>query len=171
MTEDNIVRGPGTNNFLGLPPMQIEQPTSVFTIVVRIKEGEYKGLWKYSSYVDAKNLWTNSPRFDDYVNVYRYRCEDGALPAMAESFCQSPTCNEDNKFGLSACVNRDFKLIQVPNEYELYNLTDDPFEVKNLQGDRPLEFLFNQLLKMVYKQVALQPLVGNLQGTVTSSQL
>jgi len=94
MTNDNITRGLGINSFIISPPIVTKQPTSIYAIIVRLDNvGPHAGIWKFASYVDAKSLWTDPPRFDDQIVTYKYTCIDGTPPRRATLFCNNGTCN------------------------------------------------------------------------------
>jgi len=129
MTNDDIARGNGTNNFLGMPPNLTEEPNNVYAIVVHLDIPHKKGIWKFASYIDNKELWTNPPQYDDLTVQYKFTCVNGNPTIRARNFCENlcdtcegcTGCTGDN---FTACINRYVKIQPVPNQYEMYYLKE-----------------------------------------------
>ena len=180
MTNDNIAEGLGINDFLGMPPNPIEQPTSIYSIVVNLNLDKYPGIWKYACYIDAKSLWSNPPIYDDQVITYKYLCINDKPSQRAINFCPT-TCTLCSQGLFSACVTRSVKFIPIKNQYEMYYLTEDPLELNNyiyliennLASLEIIEIrkILQDLLIEQFNKKALSPVKGPVPGAVTAENL
>ncbi|TBL76000.1 sulfatase-like hydrolase/transferase [Paenibacillus thalictri] len=115
MTDDEITRGQHQISPLGRPYPAVVQPNHIETVIAPLGDGPHKQLWKYSRYFDNPQFWSEPGVRDETVEV------SGAGPQ------QEGTASE-----VTASCAVSVKTVPVPEEYELYNLTEDPLEVYNL---------------------------------------
>ncbi|UHA75127.1 sulfatase-like hydrolase/transferase [Paenibacillus sp. 481] len=106
MTEDDVTRGQHQVNPLGEPYSSVIQPNHIETVLMTFPSNNSKQLWKFSRYFDNKQFWSH--------------------PAKQDVTCQ-PVGNDP-----AEQWEMNVKTEPVPDEYELYNLTDDPLETCNL---------------------------------------
>ncbi len=114
MSDDDITRGPNQVSATGKPYKSVVEPNHIEAIITKLstgKEGEQE-IWKLSRYFDNPQFWSNPG------------CEDVTTNQVSQT---NTSVNTD----CSLCVTTT-KNCPVPDEYELYNLTLDPLEEKNL---------------------------------------
>ncbi|SDM78630.1 Arylsulfatase A [Paenibacillus sp. yr247] len=106
MSDDDVTRGQHQVNPLGIPYYAVIQPNHIETILVSLTRHQKKELWKYSRYYDNDQFWS----------------QPGTSDVTLETF----EGNGSNRCSIT------IKTEPVPDEYELYNLTEDPLETRNL---------------------------------------
>lgn len=105
MTDDEPTSGSNQVNFTGFTYNAVLQPNHVETVVATLQTVQGRELWKYSRYFDNPQFWTTP-------------CSSDEVPpelGTPRSSCDTVT-----------------KTQPVPDQFELYNLSDDPNEVINL---------------------------------------
>ncbi|ARD48868.1 sulfatase-like hydrolase/transferase [Sporosarcina sp. P33] len=105
MTEDNVFKGLNqTNPITGRPYEQVVQPSSIEAVFASLPTGCSKEyeIWKFARYFDNPQFWTD-PGVSDTTLVE----EDG-------------------------CLVEKVKTEPAGDQFELYNLAEDPLETKNL---------------------------------------
>jgi arylsulfatase A-like enzyme len=105
MTDDEPTRGQFQENFTGFEYTSVRQPNHIETVVARLP-ADGGQLWKYSRYFDNEQFWKEP-------------CVQDELPAQ-ELFGPADQCNLVTK------------TTPAPEQYELYNLSVDPYERTNL---------------------------------------
>lgn len=103
MTDDDVTRGQHQVNLLGEAYPSVSQPNHIETIIMNMNPNGKKELWKLSRYFDNVQFWSQ--------------------PGVKDVTLQ-PASSPHGK--------EQVKTQPVPDEYELYNLTDDPLETRNL---------------------------------------
>ncbi|ARI75729.1 sulfatase-like hydrolase/transferase [Halobacillus mangrovi] len=113
MSDDDVTKGLNQVSALGRPYESVVQPNHTEAIITRLPTGKDKKeeLWKLTRYFDNPQFWSD-PGCEDVTTIQGGSLQDG------DSKC-------------SICVTRT-KDCPVPDQYELYNLTADPLEEKNL---------------------------------------
>ncbi|NQX68308.1 sulfatase-like hydrolase/transferase [Paenibacillus alba] len=106
MTDDDVTRGQHQVNPLGIPYSSVIQPNHIETILVYLTRHQNKELWKYTRYFDNPQFWSQPGKRDVILETV-----EGTDPAHC---------------------SMTVKAEPVPEEYELYNVTNDPLEVRNL---------------------------------------
>ncbi|MFC9712291.1 sulfatase-like hydrolase/transferase [Paenibacillus sp. NPDC056933] len=106
MTDDDVTRGQHQTNPLGVPYSSVEQPNHIETVMTTLYKNKKPEIWKFSRYFDNAQFWSQPGAKDVLTQPVGY-------PASGQ------------------CVTTT-KTIPVQDEYELYNLTDDPLETCNL---------------------------------------
>lgn len=105
MTEDNVFKGlHQTNPITGRPYEQVVQPSSIEAVFASLQTGCNKEYetWKFARYFDNSQFWSD-PGVSDTTLVE----EEGCLVEVVKT---EPVCDQ----------------------FEIYNLTEDPLEMKNL---------------------------------------
>ena len=144
MTDDEPTSGPNQMNFTGFTYNAVRQPCHVETIVARVQTTQGIALWKYSRYFDNPQFWTDPCTSDE------------VFPEIgdADSACQSVS-----------------RTTPVPDQFEMYNLTADPYETKNLAfptnrtpASELVRAVLAELLAEQRQQKRLYPASGLSQG-------
>lgn len=114
MTDDDVTKGLNQVTVTGEPYESVVQPNHIEAIITTMPTGEERAseLWKFSRYYDNPQFWSNPGVSDVVVH------QSQTAPSSSDKEC-------------SLCVTTT-KYTPVPDEYELYNLTTDPLEEKNL---------------------------------------
>jgi arylsulfatase A-like enzyme len=120
MTDDDITRGLDQHNFMGWDYNSVIQPNHIETVIAAFQAddgNDRQEIWKYSRYFDNQQFWTDPGRED---NVLHELGKPGRIWGhIKEGLCVTTKKTEP-----------------VPEEYELYNVTADPFEMVNLADPR-----------------------------------
>ena len=149
MTDDDPSRGDNQQNFVGIAYDSVAQPNHIECVITRI--GAH--LWKYTRYFDNPQFWSNpgtpgSPQVKDVV----------LKPVPPQPDLPGET--------LVAYTKRT-KYQPKPEEFEMYNLSDDPLELDNLAG-KPAhavtEAALRNLLAAQCAQKRLTPQTGSVSG-------
>jgi arylsulfatase A-like enzyme len=102
MTDDEPTRGSYQENFTGFTYSSVRQPNHLETVIAKLN-GQ---LWKYTRYFDNPNFWSKP-------------CQSDQVPRL-ELYGEADLCDTVTK------------LVPVPDQHELYNLSADPHETTNL---------------------------------------
>jgi choline-sulfatase len=162
MTDDDVTRGLHMNRKfgLGLGYKPVEQPSHVETVIARLDDGR---LWKFSRYFDNPQYWTDpgTPGVDDpdtpevvVKDVLRVQIAPDPAPDVGPQ--PVPFC-------FAAWV----KGTPAPDEFEMYDLTNDPMELTNLYSitdPLPQQAVLAQLLVEQCAQKRLRPSSGDVPG-------
>ena len=114
MTDDEVSKGLNQTTLKGEPYSSVIQPNHLESIITKLptgKLGEVE-IWKYTRYFDNPQFWSNPNKEDIETNVLL-------------------TTEISNKKEVTIHLQTT-KTVPVKEEYELYNLTRDPLEVRNL---------------------------------------
>ncbi|SFS36766.1 sulfatase-like hydrolase/transferase [Marininema halotolerans] len=108
MTDDDVTRGPNQRDILGIPYSSVVQPNHIETIITHLDTGlnGQSERWKYSRYYDNPQFWSQ-PDEEDRRTVFPFPWD---------------------KVSCYTTIKR----VPVPDQWEMYNLTRDPFEMTNL---------------------------------------
>lgn len=149
MTDDDVTRGLSQTSISGQPYNSVDQPNHIESVIAYLPTGQNREreLWKFSRYFDNPQFWSN-PGVEDQVT---------------EIQSQTPI-NEEITVSMSKIVT---KTVSVPEQYELYNLTKDPLERKNLANPihanivtKLIQSLMMNLLEEQREQKRLTPTNG-----------
>lgn len=146
MTSDDMSNGQNQFNWIGYPYKSVVMPNNIETVVVWF-EGE---LWKYSRYFDTPQFWTNNER----------------VGCAVDNFVKDVTANKPEGIYVVPTV-QVVKRRPRPVEWEMYNVTQDPGELRNLAGN--LRFLrqeraLREILQAQACEKRLQPTYGSELG-------
>ena len=137
MTDDDVTRGQHQTNPLGQPYSSVVQPNHIETVLTYLQRKGRKELWKFSRYFDNPQFWSE--------------------PGVQDVTLQ-PVEGSTGEFTTRV------KTEPVPEEFELYNLTEDPLETYNLahptlatQQSRSIQQWMNRLLAEQRSQKRLTP--------------
>lgn len=109
MTDDDVTRGQHQVNPLGQPYPSVIQPNHVETVITALQRSGREERWKLSRYFDNVQFWSQ--------------------PGVSD---EEPVPLKWTSGGHDVCWVSQFRAQPVPDEFELYNLTDDPLETRNL---------------------------------------
>lgn len=122
MTDDQPFKGAQQVSILGMTYRPVDQPNCVETVVSYLPTGPdgERQRWKYSRYWDNPQMWT-TPNVQDVQTFVPGRINVPG-PRVAETTVKAlnPTGGQ---------------IAPPPDQFELYNVTDDPGEMTNLYGD------------------------------------
>ncbi|OCT13622.1 arylsulfatase [Paenibacillus pectinilyticus] len=148
MTDDEITRGQHQFNPLGKPYASVVQPNHIETIITDIpgQPGFPNQQWKFTRYFDNDQFWSVPGVRDVTLQLFGDIC---AAPNQTTSPPCQVTC----------------KTIPVPEEFELYNITDDPLETINLAhpayATPQLEHVRTYMVRLLDEQRNLKRLKPN----------
>ncbi len=147
MSDDDISKGlHQTNPVTGIPYESVVQPSHIEAIITRLEIGESnkKATWKFARYYDNPQFWSDPGVSDTVVT-------------MQGDQCVTTTKTEP-----------------VPEQFELYNLTIDPLEKKNLADPAfateetvVIQHRLKKVLEAQCKQKRLTPKSGKVPGMAT----
>ncbi|ACS99264.1 sulfatase-like hydrolase/transferase [Paenibacillus sp. JDR-2] len=109
MTDDDIMRGQHQISPVGIPYPSVAQPNHIETVIAPLYRNGHKEYWKLSRYYDNPQFWSE--------------------PGILDVTYAPVKGGQDNKE--IAWASR-VRTVPVQEEYELYSLTDDPLETRNL---------------------------------------
>jgi hypothetical protein len=151
MTDDEPSKGADQIAWNGLMYESVAQPNHVETVVAKLPTGQGGAMekWKYSRYFDNPQFWSNP---------------GGALPRDVVTQIQGVVGIPGPKV-----AHTTVKVTPVPDEIEVYNVTDDPMELRNLatSGDPGVQATvaqLQQLLDAEREAKRLQPSSGEVPG-------
>lgn len=149
MTDDDPSRGDNQQNFIGIAYDSVKQPNHIECVITRIGAD----LWKYTRYFDNPQFWSNpgtpgSPSVKDVVLK--------PVPPQPEPPGE-----------IIVAYTKRTKYQPEPEEFEMYNLSNDPLELDNLAGKpahAPTEAILRNLLREQCQQKRLTPTSGTVPG-------
>jgi hypothetical protein len=153
MSDDDVTRVSNQVSATGKPYTSVVQPNHTEAIICSLSTGKRHTLeiWKLTRYYDNPQFWSD-PGVEDVITT-----EECEAHADADTEC-------------SLCVTTT-KYIPDPDQYELYNLSEDPLEEKNLAYhglETPetlaVKNLLIQALEEQCRQKRLYPTSGNVPG-------
>lgn len=154
MTDDDITRGPNQKNLLGVPYSSVVQPNHVETVIAVLANGSRKELWKYSRYFDNPQFWSEPGKKDVTTAC--------TMPHHAQGMPMRPAS--------SSCITVT-KTSPVQDEFELYHLSADPLEQRNLASlayatdeSRRIQRLMSAMLAEQCAAKRLAPSSGRVPG-------
>ncbi|HWK53610.1 MAG TPA: sulfatase-like hydrolase/transferase [Hyphomicrobiales bacterium] len=148
MTDDDPSRGLNQQNLVGLSYASVTQPNHIESVITRLNGS----LWKYSRYFDNPQYWS-SPGTPG---------QSGVQDAVAQEVGNK---NEPGTYPVT--YRKQLKTTPEPEEFELYNLSQDAMELVNLAGRPIAEQVEAQLKTLLAQQSAakrLSPISGVVPG-------
>lgn len=141
MTDDDVTRGQHQVNPLGEAYASVVQPNHIESVLMTIITDGKKQLWKFSRYYDNVQFWSQ-PGVQDVTFLQADAAKGEQYPLWATQVKTEPA----------------------PEEFELYNLTEDPLEARNLaspayatQHTKEIETWMMELLNEQRMQKRLVP--------------
>ena len=156
MTDDDPARGLNMQNFIGIPSQSVAQPNHLETVITRI-DGDS---WKFTRYFDNPQFWSDPGTPGD--SGVRDVVVRELFPDLANAEAGQETLP----------CERTVKLEPESDQFELYNLTQDPMELSNLAGDASVSSIQRQLgelLEQQCEQKRLHPVSGTVPGQLGCS--
>jgi choline-sulfatase len=141
MTDDDPSRGLDQATSTGVDYSSVVQPNHIETVIAQLA-GK---VWKYSRYFDNPQFWS-SPGDPGQSGV-----ED------VVSLQRQPTPREDGTYPIG--YEMTIKHTPAPDEFEMYNVTDDPMELHNLCGNGRYTTVQTELAALLQQQCARKRLV------------
>lgn len=149
MSDDDPSRGLNQENILGIPYNSVVQPNHIETVIARFG-GK---LWKYSRYFDNPQFWTSPGTPGDN--------------GVQDEILQEMGTGQDNPGTTIVKCQKTVKITPLPDEFEMYNLSDDPLELSNLAGQAAYAVEEQRLKNLLHKQCGkkrLTPSSGAVPG-------
>jgi len=146
MTDDEVTKGLNQTTVQGEAYTSVIQPNHLESIIVKLPTGkdDTEEVWKYTRYFDNPQFWS-VPNEEDIETTPLF------------------TTKLSDKKSATMSVQKT-KTEPVEEEFELYNLTRDPLEQKNLvhplhesPETKLVQLLLSQVLKQQRKQKRLYP--------------
>ncbi|MCI0732681.1 MAG: sulfatase-like hydrolase/transferase [Methylococcaceae bacterium] len=163
MTDDDPSRGLNQNNWTGIAVNSVIQPNHLETVIARLDDGK---VWKYTRYFDNPQFWSN-PGTPGASGVEDVVLEQKA-PTPPAPGCGNPT------YGPADILCRiTVKSTPQPDEFEMYNVSDDPMELTNLYSATnplPEQIVLAQLLEQQCAEKRLIPQSGTVPGQPACDQ-
>lgn len=132
MTDDDVTRGQRQINAWGEPYPSVAQPNHIESVITTVPKDGKKQYWKLSRYFDNDRFWSHPGIMDITLQPV-----------------QGSACGRHTSWATSV------KTLPVPDEYELYNLTEDPLETCNLAretADPFIQGMQSYMLKLLEEQ-------------------
>jgi choline-sulfatase len=140
---------------MGVGYYPIDEHCHVETVIARLEDGH---LWKFSRYFDNPQFWSSpgTPGDPDKpaVDVLRVEMEKDPAPEVSRELETEP-------------CELNAKGTPLPDEFEMYDLDDDPTEITNLYGDPAYldrQTTLAELLREQCAQKRLRPTSGDVPG-------
>jgi choline-sulfatase len=152
MTDDDTCRGLNKDNWMGIAKDSVVQPNHVETVVARLDDGK---VWKYTRYFDNPQFWSSpgTPGERGVQDVIQKQVDPNPKP--------------DDPQPATVHIDVTVKVTPVPEEFEMYNVTDDPMELLNLYGQPAFskqQAALARLLQKQCKEKRLIPCSGDVPG-------
>lgn len=145
MTDDQPFKGAQQVSILGMTYQPVDQPNCVETVVSYLPTGPdgERQRWKYSRYWDNPQMWT-TPNVQD-VQTFVPGLVNAPGPRSAETT-------------VKALNPRGGQIAPPPDQFEMYNVTEDRGELTNLYGDRAYAEVQAIMANQLNRQRALKRL-------------
>jgi choline-sulfatase len=150
MTDDDVSRGLDQDNWTGIANNSVVQPNHIEAVIARLEDGK---IWKYARYFDNPQFWSSpgDPGASGVEDVVLL--EDGPRP------------DEDGTYTVPCRLT--VKHTPLADEFEMYNVSDDPMELHNLYGNAAYATQQSTLAALLQQQCSekrLQPSSGTVPG-------
>jgi len=172
MTDGDPSRGLNQNNWTGIAYNSVVQPNHLETVIARLPDAAgIPKVWKYTHYFDTPQFWStagipNDPNDPNYPNVEDVILEQKEPTPPPPPYGSSP-------YG-PAPILCEITVKSTPklDEFEMYNVSDDPMELHNLYNDGIHTSQQNTLAQLLQQQRCVKRLIpssGNVPGQPTCS--
>jgi choline-sulfatase len=148
MSDDDPSRGLDQENIFGVAYDSVTQPSHIESVIVKLNEA----IWKFSRYFDNPQFWSDPAPWVGLPKDEVIRIDDSPMDVPGE-------------YEVSA--TKRVKYTPELDEFELYNLTQDPMELDNLYGRQDYEQLTAYLASILERQRSLKrlaPISGEVPG-------
>jgi arylsulfatase A-like enzyme len=151
MSDDDVTKGLNQVSTDGEPYQSVIQPNHTEAIICTLATGKggKREIWKLTRYFDNPQFWSDPGE------------EDVTVTESTHSITQDST-------QYSICVTTT-KTTQVPDQFELYNLTEDPLEEHNLAfptNETPETIAIKKLLIGALEEQCIQKRLSPSSGDV-----
>lgn len=137
MTDDDPSRGADAYNIIGVRYDPVDQPSHLETVIQRL-EGK---LWKYTRYFDNTDFWS----------------EPGTPGEVGVKDVVSRELGHNERSGTyTVKYKKTVKRKPAKDQFELYNMTDDPLELNNLAGSSSYTSVESELKSILSEQSNLK---------------
>jgi choline-sulfatase len=150
MTDDDPSRGLNMNTWYGITYNSVIQPNHIESVITKF-DGK---VWKYTRYFDNPQFWSNPAGINQSVTPIDIVVQEEG-PQLMTPGEQIVPCK------------RTVKTDPVPEEFEMYNVSDDPMELNNLYGVPEYRSIQGLLASLLVEQCARKRLTPK-SGTVPS---
>ena len=150
MTDDDPSRGLNQDNWTGIAYNSVVQPNHIEAVIARLEDGK---TWKYARYFDNPQFWSSPGNPGDAGVEDVVLEEDGPHP------------EQDGTYTVPCHLT--VKHTPLADEFELYNVSDDPMELVNLYGNPTYaapQSTLAALLAQQCREKRLQPSSGTVPG-------
>jgi arylsulfatase A-like enzyme len=153
MTDDEFSKGLNQYTLTGQPYEAVKQPNHLESVIVKLSTGDTnsKEIWKFTRYFDHSQFWSD-PGVEDVETIQK----------------KATDVSEDHEAAI--CITTT-KTQPVPDQFELYNITKDPFEEINLAHpthetpeSKVIQKLLTGILQEQREQKRLTPSSGTISG-------
>jgi len=165
MTDDDPSRGPNQNNWTGIAYNSVVQPNHIETVIARL-DGT---VWKYTHYFDNPQYWSAPGYPAQQSNPSDPSVNDVVFLQTAPTPPPPPYPGADQG-PLPIDYTVTLKSTPHADQYEMYNVTDDPMELSNLYNDGIHTARQHQLAQLLEQQRCakrLTPQSGSVPGQPT----
>lgn len=148
MTDDDPSRGLNQENFYGVAYDSVIQPNHIESVIAEI-DGE---VWKYSRYFDNLQFWTEPAPLIGLPKDIVLNVEEGPINLPGEH---------------DVDATKRVKFVPQNEEFEMYNVSNDPMELENLYNHPAHLVTQAQLSNILDEQRALKrlrPISGDVPG-------
>jgi choline-sulfatase len=150
MTDDDVSRGLDQDNWTGIANNSVVQPNHIEAVIARLDDGN---IWKYARYFDNPQFWSSPGDPGDSGVEDVVMLEDGQRP------------DQDGTYTVPCRLT--VKHTPLADEFEMYNVSDDPMELHNLYGNAAYvaqQSTLAALLKQQCSEKRQQPSSGTVPG-------
>ncbi|WP_338148623.1 hypothetical protein [Brevibacillus humidisoli] len=163
MTDDDPTDNSIQYGVLRIHYEPVVQPNHIETVMAQLNMNGREEIWKYSIYFDNPQFWSD--------------------PGVKNEDMHQRSGELENRYADKRVVDESicYKTIKrepVPNQYELYNLTEDPLEINNLaypehatERSREIQAWLAELLEQQCRQKRLAPTSGTVPGMPTCNEI
>lgn len=150
MTDDDVSRGLDQDNWTGIANNSVVQPNHIEAVIAQLDDGK---IWKYARYFDNPQFWSSpgDPGDSGVQDVVLLEAgERPSEPGTYEVPCRLTVKDEP-----------------LADEFEMYNVSDDPMELTNLYGNPDYTEQQSTLAALLQQQCSekrLQPTSGTVPG-------
>jgi choline-sulfatase len=150
MTDDDVSRGLNQDNWTGIANNSVVQPNHIEAVIARLDDGK---IWKYARYFDNPQFWSSPGDPGDSGVQDVVLLEAGERPSEPGTY-------------VVPC-RLTVKDVPLADQFEMYNVSDDPMELSNLYGNPTYTAQQSTLAALLQQQCGqkrLQPTSGTVPG-------